>query len=144
MSFGSNKVRRRQRNAGTASLELALVLIGFLMLLLGTIDIARYLFTMQTVSFLADRAARAAVVNSSFALGSVGESCPTVSGSTLPFTAPPFDPATTMCVLQNETASQSGGYVVTVTVSAPFTSVTPGLSALTGTSQITETLQITY
>jgi hypothetical protein len=144
MSYASSKPRpRRRRTAGTSSLELALVLVAFLMLLLGTMDIARYLFTMQSVGYLVDRAVREGVLNSSYAMGAQGGPCPLVSSQTLHFATPPFmDPGTTMCVIQ--TGNTGGGTLVTVTVTSPFVSFTPGLSALTSTTQLTETLQMTY
>lgn len=116
-------------------------MLAFLMLLFGIIDVARYLFTLQSMDALANRAVRAGVANSTFALGGAG-ACPVVSAGSLPFPLPPFlDPNTTLCVIQTVA---TGGNVVTVTVAAPFDAVTPGLSALTGPAAMTQTVQMTY
>lgn len=141
MSFASSRRRPGALgSAGTTSLEMAVILSAFLVLLLGITDVARYLMTLQSVDYLATTAARAGVASATFALGSTSGSCPTVASSTLPFTAPPFlDPATTLCVIQT---TATGGTVVTAQASAPFVSVTPVVSAFPST--ITTTVQLTH
>jgi TadE-like protein len=132
----------RLGTAGTTSLEMAAVMVAFLTLLLGAMDLGRYLFTVQSIQALVGQAERAGVVGN-LLLGS-GSSCPLVSSiptSTLGFTPPPFlDPGATLCVTNN--GNVSAIVTVTVTVTSPFTSFTPGLGSLTGT--LTQSAQVSY
>ena len=117
------------RRAGATSLEFALVLLAFLVLLLGIVDVSRYLYTLQAMSDLASRAARAGVAGTLAA-----QSCQDVSSSPLPFTVPPLlDPATQLCVtIGNDTAS--GATTITATVTSPYTSTLIGNAGLSTTS----------
>jgi hypothetical protein len=134
--------RRAHRRSGATSLETALVLLAFLMLLLGVIDVARYLFALQSLDDLANRAVRAGIASDTLVLGHGGSACPLAATAGLPFTLPPFlDPATTVCIVQG---TISGSRVVTVTVTSPFSAVTPGLSALTSSGAMTQTVQMAY
>jgi Flp pilus assembly protein TadG len=119
-------------------MEMALVVLGFLTLLLGGMDIARYIFTVQSMDYVAGEAVRAAMI------GTLSpQSATLVSATPLPFTTPPFlDPATQLSVTPSIDAN-NGATIVTVTVTAPFTVVTPGLGALTS-SNLTVTTQLEY
>lgn len=55
-----NKSRSKQK--GLAVLELTFIITGFLILLIGTLDIARYVYSMQMYNEVARRAARLATV----------------------------------------------------------------------------------
>lgn len=141
MSCGSSKLQLSLGRAGSASLETALVLLAFLTLLFGAMDLGRYLLTIQSMQTLLGMAQRAAVVGN-YSIGSTGD-CPLVSSisTSMPFTPPPFlDPTTTLCVIS--TANSGSGTLVTIQVSSAFTSYTPGLSALTGT--LNESAQVAY
>ncbi len=122
-------------------MEFALVAVMFLFLLIATWDVARYLFMVQSMQLLADQAVRA----STLPAGSPGylspQGCSGVPG-TLPFTPPPFlDPATLLCVVLSNSKT-TGANVATVTVEAPFTALTPGLSALTAASTETDDVSL--
>jgi Flp pilus assembly protein TadG len=111
-------------------MEFALVAVAFIFLLVATSDIARYLFMVQSMQLLADQAVRASILP----FGTPGnllipQGCSAVPNN-LPFAPPPFlDPATQLCTAQTFNTT-SGTVVTTVTVEAPFTAFTPGLSAL--------------
>ena len=62
MSSVSNSARRR-RVTGTTSVEFALVLVAFLWLLLGTIDLARYFYTVQALVGLLSEAGRVSLMD---------------------------------------------------------------------------------
>ena len=122
-------------------MELALIMVSFLALLLGGMDLGRYMLTVQSMQTLLGMAQRAAVV-SNYSIGSVG-SCPLVSSisATAPFTPPPYlDPSTTLCVIS--TANSGSGTLVTIQVTSSFTSYTPGLSSLTGT--LSQSAQLSF
>jgi Flp pilus assembly protein TadG len=73
MSSVSNSKRRTWLGKlGTTSLEFALVLASFLWLLLGTIDIARYLYTVQALIGLMGEAGRVALMDTTWAPQSTG------------------------------------------------------------------------
>jgi Flp pilus assembly protein TadG len=130
----NSALRRRIGAAGTTSLEFALILQAFLLLMLGTTDVARYLFTLQSMQTLADQAARAGTLPTSSAGYLSPQSCTALTSTTLPFSPPPFlDSSAQLClVLGTDTAS--GANTVTATVTANFSAVTPGLSTLTSTT----------
>ncbi len=136
MSSASNSPRLRGRlgNAATTSIEFALVLLVFLWMLFGTIDIARYLFITQSLVGLMGEAGRASIFEQ------FSPTCPT-TWANISTVAPLLDASqVTLCIQQSGTGG--GNIWVTVQVSYPFTPYTPGLSALGGT--ITEYTQYTY
>jgi hypothetical protein len=136
MSFVSNNRRRRLvGNKGTTSIELALVLLLFLWLLVGTIDLARYLFTVQAVVGLMGEAGRVSLMNQ------LWHPCGTDSWADIATISPLLDASkVNLCVAQS--GAGVGLNTVTVTVSYPFTPYTPGLSGLGGT--ITEKTAYSY
>jgi hypothetical protein len=146
MSFGSNKRGQgRLGRAGATSLELALVLLPFLVLLLGTFDLARYFFTVQAIETLTTDAARYAVVNGNAAVTkpSTGPYGPLgidtwASETNVPVPAL-LDPTQgTICISYAATLLGFGVNTVQVTVVYPFTAMLPGLSALNKTLQATQ------
>jgi hypothetical protein len=136
MSSVSNSTRRVWLGKpGTTSIEFALVLVWFLWLLLGTIDIARYLYTVQALVGLMGEAGRVALMDPTW--GPQG----TNSWSQIATIAPLLD-ANQVTLMVYPAQSNVGVNMVTVSVSYPFTPYTPGLAALTQT--ITETTKYSY
>jgi Flp pilus assembly protein TadG len=116
-------------------LELALVLVPFVWLMLGTIDIARYIFTLQQVVGLLSEAGRMSLTSIDWAPFG------TNSWAGISTVAPLLDPTqVTLDVTQG--LSGVGVYYSSVTVQYPFVAYTPGLAMLSGT--ITETTNYAY
>lgn len=136
MSSASNSNRRRgSGGAGTTTLEFALVLLSFLWLVMGTIDIARYFFMVQGVLGVMSEAGRVSLMDPNWG------PCGTDSWDDIASIAPLLNPSQVyLCVTQGYVGS--GPTTVSVTVTYPFTPFTPGLSALTGT--ISESTAYTY
>jgi Flp pilus assembly protein TadG len=135
MSSASNSARRRGLGrAGVSTLEFALVGVAFLMFLLGGFDLARYIFTVQSMVAVMTQAGRYSLANPTWG------PCGVDSWTGIATVAPFLDSSqVNLCVLQT---SGTGLSTSTVTVTYPFTAVTPGLTALTGT--ITETTTYSY
>lgn len=113
---------RRLDKRGVVSFEFCLVALGFFMLLLGIIDVARYLITVQSLETLAGAGARAIMIHSCYVenvLKKLAPSgCPT---DPLPDTkddVAPFlvDPALSVV---------TGSSPITVTASSTFATVMP-------------------
>jgi hypothetical protein len=130
MSFVFNRFRRRRLDrAGVTSLELALVLVPFMFLVMAIFDIARYMFTVQSMVTLMMQAERTIMINPG--LGSQ-PLCPINIGNwtnMMGMTTPPMiDPTQgTICI---NTISPQGVYQIQVTLTYPFTTITPGLGGL--------------
>jgi hypothetical protein len=144
----SNAMLRVGNRAGTSSIEFALVALIFLFLLVAISDIARYLFMVQSMQLLATQTARATIVpfGTPNYLG-LAPGCVSVGSAGLPFGLPAFlDPATTQLCMAPTDDPRSNANVVTITVEAPFTAFTPGLSALTtgGNALVTVVAQLQY
>jgi Flp pilus assembly protein TadG len=146
MSFVSNRTSQgRLGRAGATSLELALVLIPFLLLMFGTFDLARYFFTVQAIETLTTDAARYAVINGNAAVTkpSTGPYGPLgidiwASQTNVPVPAL-LDPTQgTICIAYGATVAGLGVNRVQVTVVYPFTAMLPGLGALNTTLQTTQ------
>jgi hypothetical protein len=132
--------RRRFRAAGMTSLELALTFGLFFTLALGIFDMVRYFSAQQGLTVLANAAARVCV-----ATVNENTQCLAFSNAWISFYAPLLDPT----LVNFQGGPQWGGdfnwaglTVETVTVTYNFTSITPGLSALTG--PITATVSYQY
>ena len=140
-SVSSSKRRAWLGRPGTSSIELAFILPAFLWLLLGTIDIARYLYTVQALVGLMGEAGRVAIMDSNFGNGL--PPCSNNYWSQIATIAPLLDANNvSLCVTPASWSSGSGVITVTVSVSYPFTPYTPGLGALAG--PITEATNYTY
>ena len=144
MSSVSNSVRRRRFGcAGTTSLELALVMLPFLWLMMGTIDIGRYLFTVQSMTTVMTDAHRSVML--AYAAGggnAVPEGCFNFSSwsstahqyaNTTDGPPPLLDPAQgTVIVTAITKIIGWGTQQMQVTVRYPFVPITPWLNLLTG------------
>ena len=140
MSFGFNRVRRPARairadNAGITSMEVAITFGLFLVLMLGVIDLARFVITKHALSVVAATAARRGIVDPTF------QPCGGPPPDTFVMPSPLLDPQQlTLCVSQPFFAL--GVQEMTVTASYHFAPITPGLESLLG--DLTENLTYQY
>jgi hypothetical protein len=138
MSSVSNKRKKRGRwQSGVTSLELALVMVPFFLMMLGTFDLVRYLYTEQALLTVMSEAGRFAmtVPRNQWQICGIGSWAETAS------LAPLLDAQqVNVCIGSVNTV----GIVnqVQVTVQYPFTATTPLLSALDGT--LTQTTIYSY
>ena len=111
-------------------------MLAFFIVLLGCMDLGRYLLSLHAMRALVGQAQHAGVA-SGLAIGSIsGTTCSgtlvSSLGAVLPFTPPGgLDPETMLCVTSNKNLLV-GAVTVQVIVQSPFTPLTPGLGALTG------------
>lgn len=130
----SSRFNNRRRRAGTAALELALVIAPFLWMMLAVIDLGRYLFTAQSMVAVMNQAQRnvvmlytSASVNGSLTMSSCDS--PTSWPDTASI-APMLDASTTVCHF-----NVTGGLSLIqsqIIVTTPFVAITPGIGALPG------------
>ena len=144
MSSESNSGRRRRFGcAGVTSLELALVMIPFLWMMTGVIDIGRYLFTVQALTTVVTDAQRTAMLAfNAHGEISVPEGCFDFSSWSAtarqfvntPDSPPPLlDPAKGTVIVVSITNIVGWGTRQTqVTARYPFEPITPWLNLLTG------------
>lgn len=122
MSSAINRLRRDR--SGTAALEFAVIAPALLLVLLGTMEVSRYLFTEQSLELLTGQVARAAVI------GTVTPACPL----TLPASirVPPLLQSANLsvCVTQSTPSGSEIQYQVTSTYN--FTFLLPVLAASSG------------
>jgi hypothetical protein len=144
MSSASNRRRRGLGCAGISSLEFALVFVPFIWLMTGIFDIGRYFFTIQSMATLMSEAERYSMINPLWA------PCGTDSWADAASLVPLLDSTQiNLCVIAiNGPGSAGAGGVsqVQLTVTYPFTAVTPGLGLLDHTSSnpLTQTSTISY
>ena len=142
MSSVSNSKRRTWLGKlGTTSLEFALHPAGVPGLLLGTIDIARYLYTVQALVGLMGEAGRVAIMDPNLDVATVPQ--PTNWWPQLRRSLRCLTPTTSICASPRRRVRLAPGPItVSVTVSYPFVTYTPVFGKLTGLSglngQITE------
>jgi Flp pilus assembly protein TadG len=144
--FNRRRSRSGRGNSGVASLELALVLVVFMVLLVGTFDLARYFYTVEAMTTLLADAGRYSMIRGSTAI-TKGGPIPIDSWISDPLVTvgipPLLDPAQgTICIAYTESGTLAVGVnTLQVTVIYPFTAMTPGLSALSETMQTTRSGQ---
>jgi TadE-like protein len=131
--------------AGSSSLEFALVAVPFLLLLIAGMDLGRYFITQHSLRTLTSEAARATLVACYGATGSCP--LPKVNWQTVEARVPFLNSA-----LLNPlpTANQgapdpsTGVRIISVTVSYPFTFTLPAWIGLNANSPITETTSLQF
>jgi hypothetical protein len=144
MSSVSNRRRRGLGCSGITSLEFALVFVPFIWLMTGIFDIGRYFFTIQSMATVLSGAERYSMINPLWA------PCGTDSWATAATIAPLLDSTQiNLCVTPINGVGTNGPGAVTqiqVTVTYPFTAVTPGLGVLntTESSPLTQRATISY
>ncbi len=112
--------RLRDRR-GTTSLEFALVGGLLLSLLVGGLDLARYMFTLECLRATTAEAVRLATLRGSQNLNAGSAACSSLSGSLAGAAARvPFLHADQVTATLSGCATQAGVTTVTVTVQYPF------------------------
>jgi len=128
MSSVSN--RHRPGRAGVVSLETALVLVPFFWLLLATIDLARYFFTVESMLEALNQAGRIAIIGATGGdVSSAWNSAPFLNQALGDISA----------TLQPPSLPGPGSRWV-VSINYTFTALTPGLGALSGPLTLTTSL----
>lgn len=120
MSSATSRRRRRRLHrdrAGTVALEFGFIASGFLLMLLGTIEMARYLFTQQSLELLTGLVARAAVV------GTVTPACPLTLPASI--AVPPILSTANLSVCLTQPSQSGGKTEYQVTSSYTFTFLLP-------------------
>lgn len=152
MSSASNSPRKRSGIAGVTSLELALVLPVFMILMMAVFDFGRYFYTVQAMTALMTDTARYVMVRNngqSFGPSSISSwvgSTGSPQGVITPFLLDPNQGEITVSFLNQEALPALGVNQVQVTVTTQFTTLTPGLSGLdrTGANPLTMTATYSY
>jgi hypothetical protein len=151
MSFVCNRSKPRLGCAGVTSLELALVLAGFMFLMTAIFDLGRYFFAIQSMVTLMNDAARYEMILANFASTVQPEVISAWTGSTgsdrlrqVPM--PPLldggQGTISVNFLNQNNVPAPSMTQMTVTVTYPFTATSPWLSSLSGT--LTETATYSY
>jgi hypothetical protein len=140
MSSVSNNPGRRLRRAGATSLELAIVFLIFIPMLMSVFDLARYLFTVQSMLTLMMDAGRYGLVRPGSAQLS---GTPATWASQTTVTVPPLLDPSQGCVSLtfNNFVTGNGVNQVMVAVIYPFTASSPWLSGLSNTLPETPAVQ---
>lgn len=141
-SASARRHRSRAAERGATSLEFALVGSLLMALLLGAIEIGRYLFTLEALRTAAAEAARKVTVLGSANMNAGNDPCKGLSGDlAVPSRAPFLNPGTlkvriTACVPNGDITT------VTITVEHDFSFIVPFFG--TGVSSISETAQAVF
>ena len=139
-----SKALRHDRRGETA-LQFAMVAPAFLMLLLGTMEVGRFYFTQQTVRTLAAETARQALARVGYNSVNGTAPCPLPSGddTVIKIAAvrkTPFLNASTATTYTVTCSISSSLYVISVSLTYPYTPIVPYLSffgAITDNTQVT-------
>ncbi|HEY0829299.1 MAG TPA: TadE/TadG family type IV pilus assembly protein [Bacilli bacterium] len=121
-----NKMRKsawrklRHNEQGQSIVEFALLLPVLLLLLCGTIDFGRILYTYMNMNMATQEAVR---------LGGLGSGDAEIRAFTLDY-LDPADPAAVVVNITPAQASRDSGDYVTVTVSTPYEYMTPVISSI--------------
>jgi Flp pilus assembly protein TadG len=127
-----NKLRRLwpRGRAGVTSLEFALVVVAFFLMLFGVVDVARYFLTWHGLNSVASEAARASQVNNwSFACGHPSSGTAATVAGAAPFLA---TSQLTLCVVKG---TSTGLTTISVTASYPFSFMIALFAGANGTLQ---------
>ncbi len=149
-----------RRSGGQALVEFALVFPLMMLLVFGVLDAGRAILAYNTVASVARDAARVAIVNQAQAGGSGSQACDTTNSlawaagcavysahgtipiSTANVTVAYMDPTDTTSCLQATGYTISNGCLAEVTVTAPFSPLTPVIAQLIGTLTLSSTSKI--
>jgi Flp pilus assembly protein TadG len=153
-------LHRSELSRGQALLEFALIFPVFVLLLFGIIDAGRAILTYNTVASAARNGARVAIVNQATSGAVNSQSCDTTSGQawaagcavysthgTLPISTANvrvvyMDPTDTTTCLSATGYLISNGCLAEVTVTSPFTPITPVIGQFFGTMTISSTSKV--
>lgn len=140
----SASARRRRAQRGATSLEFALVGTILMSLMFGTVEISRYLFTLEALRTTAAEAARVVTLRGSANMNGGVTPCTGLSNGDLsgvPVRAPFLDTGALSIKISGCTTN-AGVTTANVTVSHPFTFVLSYFG--TGFSTMTETAQAVF
>jgi Flp pilus assembly protein TadG len=138
--------RRRNRladEAGSTSLEFALVAIPFLFMLIAGMDLGRYFITQHSLRTLGAEAMRATLI---YCFGQTTAcSLPTANEQAAKAMVP-FLAGSSIVLTANQTAAVAGTGFRTITVTAqyPFAFILPAWTGLNVNSPLTETMSFQY
>jgi Flp pilus assembly protein TadG len=145
MSRGFSRRRRPLLGqAGTATLEFALVAIPFLFLLIAGTDLGRYFITKHSLHTLTDEAVRLTMVTcfNQTASCSLSSTNWQKVETNVPFLSPSsLNPTPTATQTLN---TAIGIRTITVTATYPFAFILPAWTALNANSPITDTTSLQY
>lgn len=128
---------------GATSLEFALVGGLLMSLLLGSIEMGRYMFTLECVRTATAEAVRLATLRGSQNMNAGSAACANLSGNLADAAArTPFLQAASLTVTMGGCATQAGITTVTITVQYPFTFTVALFGA--GSRPINETAQAVF
>jgi hypothetical protein len=131
--------------AGTASLEFALVALPFMLLMIAGVDLGRYFITQQSLHTLTSEAARLAVVNC-FGLDACTYAQAVPTPSTVWAKVPFLDrtqPLASLTVTQSRNVA-TGVKTITATANYRFTFILPAWTGIANLNPIVETTRLTY
>jgi Flp pilus assembly protein TadG len=117
------RLRRRAiiGRRGASSLEFALIGVPLMALLLGTIELSRYLITLDSVRTVAMEAARAATLRGNQNMNAGSAPCTNLSGALAVAGArTPFLNPASLAVTMSGCATSGAITTVTITVTYPF------------------------
>lgn len=135
--------RRRLGTRGATSLEFGLVGSLLMMLVLGSLELGRYLFTLELVRSVAAEAVRMATLRGSRNLIAGDAPCTNLSGSLTGAGAlTPSLQASLLNVTMADCATASGVTTLSVTVQYPFVFAVPLFG--TPSHPLTETAQAVF
>jgi hypothetical protein len=139
----SRRPRPALGQAGTASLEFALVAVPFMLVMIAGMDLGRYFITQQSLHTLTSEAARAAVVNC-FGLDPCTNPVPTPSTvwAKVPFLNSAA-PLASLTVTQSRNAI-TGVRTITATAKYRFTFILPAWTGVPNLNPIIETTLFNY
>ncbi len=128
---------------GATSLEFAIISVVLLTLLLGAVEIARYMFTLEALRTAAAEAARAVTLRGSANMNAGLAPCSGLSGDLtgVEVSAPFLNPGA-LSLTMSGCATNAGVTTVAVTVSHPFGFVLPFFGSPPAT--MTETAQAVF
>jgi Flp pilus assembly protein TadG len=137
---------RRPRSRGQALVEFSLVLIVFLTIIMGIVDLGRGIYMFNGVSEAARELARATSVHAGAPLGTSAETA-AVLGTQKKLVPALGSPAFSCVDIDDSPAPVAAGtcenpYRVKVTITAPYRPVTPLVSLLSWTMSSTSSVQI--
>ena len=143
-SVPARRRRRRAAKRGATSLEFALAGTALMALLFGTIEIGRYLFTLEALRTTAAEAARVVTLRGSANMNAGRPPCEGLDQGELtgvPIRAPFLNPGT-LSIRMSSCSTDSGITTVEVTVSHPFSFAVSYFGA--GISSLTETARAVF
>jgi hypothetical protein len=145
MSLGfNNRQRLTLGRSGTSSLEFAIVVVPFVLIIIAGMDLGRYFLTQHSLRTLTSEAVRAMLI----ACYGATAACPMGSSDKAAVAAKvPFLVAGSISwptANQSAPNASTGERTISVTVTYPFTFILPAWVGQNAGSPISESTQLTY